>query len=146
MNLVSYWVVGFSGARRLPQPEAVRAQIAEALHDLKGIIDGELVAISSAAIGGDILFVEEATQLKIPWIAILPFPEDYFFNEKDFPDTSEREVARQKVANAADREIIRIPRNRDEATESSWRHTAFADAGFTCVDECDVLIAVVEET
>lgn len=84
-------------------------------------------------------------RLKIPWIAVLPFPEEHFFNEKDFPDATERAAARKTVAEAADREIIRVPRNRDEANESTWRHTALADAGFKCVDECDVFIAVIEE-
>lgn len=145
MNLVSYWVVGFSGARHLPQPENVRAQIGNALRELKDIADGELVAVSSAAIGGDLLFVQEAMHLKIPWIAVLPFPEDYFFNEKDFPGATEREAAKQAIARAADCEIISIPRDRNEAAESTWRHAAFADAGFKCVDECDVFIAVLEE-
>ena len=78
-------------------------------------------------------------RLKIPWIAVLPFPEEHFFNEKDFPDATERAAARKTVAEAADREIIRVPRNRDEANESTWRHTALADAGFKCVDECECL-------
>jgi hypothetical protein len=145
MDLASYWVIGFSGARRLSQPEAVRAQIAKALLELREIADGELVTISSAAIGADLLFVEEALRLDMPWIAVLPFPEDHFFNERDFPDASERERARQKIVGAADREIIRTPRDRDEAAESRWRHSAFAGAGFRCVDECDVFIAVIEE-
>jgi hypothetical protein len=146
MNLVSYWVVGFSGARLLPQSEAVRSQIAKTLQELKGIADGELVAVSSVAIGADLLFVEEAARLKIPWMAVLPFPQEYFFNEKDFPDREEREMARQRFAQAADCEVIRIPRDRDEAVEPSWRRTSFADAGFKCVDECDVFVAVFHET
>ena len=145
MDLVSYWVVGFSGTRRLARPDAVRCQIRDALRNLIDIADGQLVAIGSAAIGADLLFVEEAKHLKMPWIAVLPFPEDYFFNEKDFPDPSERDAARKAIARAADCEIIRIPRDRDEAAEPTWRHGAFTDAGFKCVDECDVFIAVVEE-
>jgi len=145
MNLVSYWVVGFSGARRLAQPDAVRTEIGKVLCDLNEIADGELVAISSAAIGSDLLFVEEAARLKIPWIAVLPFPESYFFNEKDFPDATERDAVRKAVVQAADCEIIRVPRDRDEAADSTWRHTAFAEAGFNSVDECDVFIAVFEE-
>ena len=34
MDLVSYWVVGFSGNRHLEKPEAVRAELQRALRDL----------------------------------------------------------------------------------------------------------------
>ena len=146
MNLVNYWVVGFAGARRLAQSDAIRDEIGKVLRDLKEIADGELVAISSVAIGSDLLFVEETARLKIPWIAVLPFPTEYFFNEKDFPDGSERDAARKALAEAVDCEIIAVPRHRDEATDALWRHAALADAGFKCVDESDVVIAVVEET
>jgi hypothetical protein len=146
MDLVSYWVVGFSGNRHLEKPEAVREELRRALRDLHELAAGQLVAISSAAIGADLLFVEEAKLLGIPWIAVLPFPPDTFFNERDFPDASERDAARQSVAQAADRETVRVPHHPDDAEDSTWRHTAFADAGFRCVDEADVFIAVLHET
>jgi SMODS and SLOG-associating 2TM effector domain 1 len=146
MNLVSYWVIGFAGARRLSQPDAIRPEIGKALRDVKEIADGELVAISSAAVGADLLFVEEITAMSIPWIAVLPFPEDYFFNERDFPDASERDATREAIARAADCEIIRTPRDSSETKDSAWRRTALADGGFRCVDECDVFIAVLHET
>lgn len=145
MELPSYWVIGFSGARRLAEPDAVRTQIRNALQNLKEIADGQLVAISSAAIGADLLFVEEVSAAGIPWIAVLPFPEDYFFNEKDFSDPTQRELAKQKITQAADCEIIRFPHDLDQALEPSWRRAAFAEGGFKCVDDCDVFVAVVEE-
>lgn len=146
MDLVSYWVIGFSGNRHLEHPDGVRLQIREALENLKKVAKGQLIAMSSVAIGADLLFVEEAAILKIPWIAVLPFPKDDFFNEKDFPDASERKAARARLDQAVDCEIARIPRDPDEAVNSTWRHGAFADAGFRCVDECDVFIAVLHET
>ena len=146
MDLVSYWVVGFSGSRHLKQPESVGALIRDALLDLEKLADGQLVAVSSAAIGADLLFVEEAARRQIPWIAVLPFPEDYFFNEKDFPDEGERESARQRLTTAADCEIIRVPRDAEQAADSTWRRTAFAEGGFRCVDQCDVFIAVFHKT
>jgi len=146
MDLVSYWVVGFSGNRHLEKPEAVREELQRALRDLHELASGQLVAISSAAIGADLLFVEETRLLDIPWIAVLPFPPDTFFNEKDFPDAAERDAARKSVAHAADRETVRVPHHPDDAEDSTWRHTAFADAGFRCVDEADVFIAVLHET
>ena len=146
MELVSYWVVGFSGSRRLEQSDFVRAELRRALQNLQELAAGQLVAISSAAIGADLLFIQETASLGIPWLAVLPFPADAFFNEKDFPDASERRAARQRVDQAVDCEIVRIPRDAEEATNSTWRHGAFADAGFRCVDECDVFIAVLHGT
>ncbi len=146
MDLVSYWVVGFSGNRRLDQPELVRDELRRALHELHQLAGGRLVAISSAAMGADLLFVEEASSLGIPWIAVLPFPADAFFNEKDFPDAAERDRARKSLAEAVDCETVRIPHLPDDTKDSTWRRTAFADAGFRCVDEADVFIAVLHET
>jgi hypothetical protein len=85
-------------------------------------------------------------RLKIPWVAVLPFSEEYFFNEHDFPDLLEREATRQKVAKANDCEVIRTPRDASEPRDPTWRRTALADGGFRCVDECDVFIAVLPKT
>lgn len=146
MDLVSYWVVGFSGSRRLDQPDPVRGELRRALQDLQELAAGRLVAISSAAIGADFLFIQETASLGIPWIAVLPFPADAFFNEKDFPDKIERDAVRKSLSQAADCETVRIPQLPEDTKDSTWRRTAFADAGFRCVDEADIFIAVFHET
>src|SRR6266568_7160275 len=145
MDLVDHWVVGFSGKRHLENPEAVRLALRSVLQELRNTIESELVAISSAAIGADLLFATEATQAGMPWICVLPFPEETFFNEHDFPDSDEREAARQKMTEAADCEIVRIPRGPDELNDSTWRRGAFAEAGFRCVDEADIVITVLHD-
>jgi SMODS and SLOG-associating 2TM effector domain 1 len=142
MDLVDYWVVGFSGKRQLANSGQVRSAIAKLLEEIKSLTRGQLVALSSAAIGSDLLFAQEATRLGIAWICILPFPADAFFNQRDFPDESERTTARAELGAAADVEVIRTPQSPAELENSIWRRAAFAEAGFRCVDGADVVIAV----
>jgi conflict system pore-forming effector with SLATT domain len=145
MDLIDHWVVGFSGKRKLNNPEGVRAVLRDVLQSLRRLTDGQLVAISSVAIGADSLFVDEAMNLGIPWICVLPFPQNAFFNDRDFPAPQEKEAARQKLREAADCEVVRIPRSPDELNDSTWRRAAFAEAGFRCVDEADIVIIVLHD-
>jgi len=145
MDLIDHWVVGFTGKRKLGDPERVRSALHTILQDTQTLADGRFVVMSSAAIGSDLLFATEATALGIPWICVLPFPEEAFFNDEDFPDPQERMAARQKAREAADCEVVGIPRNSEELNDKTWRRTAFADAGFKCVDEADIVIAVLPE-
>ena len=55
MDLADYWVVGFSGKRQLQNRDAVQQALRSVLQDLQGITQGKLVALSSAAIGADLL-------------------------------------------------------------------------------------------
>jgi conflict system pore-forming effector with SLATT domain len=145
MDLVDYWVIGFSGKRQLNNAEAVRVALRDVLRELQTVVKGQLVATSSAAIGGDLLFATEAIQMGMPWICVLPFPEEPFFNEYDFPDASERQVARQKLSEAASCEVVRMPRDPEELSDPSWRRAAFGEAGFRCVDDADIVITVVDD-
>jgi membrane protein YdbS with pleckstrin-like domain len=106
---------------------------------------GQFVAMSSAAMGADLLFVEEAARAGMPWLCVLPFPAEAFFNEGDFPERTAREAAQQKFASAADVETLKIPRKVEDVTDPAWRHAAFAEAGFRCVDEADVVVAVMQK-
>src|SRR5262249_34852654 len=83
MHLVDHWVIGFSGKRQLSNPGGVRVTMRRVLEELRNFTDGQLVAMSSAAIGADLLFATDATALAIPWICVLPSPEAAFFNERD---------------------------------------------------------------
>lgn len=145
-QLVNYRVVGFSGTRHLENPELIRAKLRAALRDLSRFDDAQWVAMSSAAIGGDLLFVTEALEMGLPWIAVLPFPEETFFNGKDFQDPTVRTQAQQILSRAADVEVIQVPKSSAQAEDPTWRRAAFADAGFRCVDDSDVLIVVFDQT
>jgi hypothetical protein len=128
--ITSYWTVGFTGHRSLPDPERIAALIGVELAALGGKIHGKLAAISSIASGGDTLFVEEALKLNLPWIALLPFPRDEF--AKDF-QPAEWERAARCLSNAIVEELW-------SATPD--RPNAYHDLGIKMIDECDILIAV----
>src|SRR3989442_1624425 len=86
-SLPPIWIVGFTGHRRLQQPEKVGACLRELLQSLRTEIPGQLVGHSSVAIGGDTLFAEACLSSDIPWIALLPFAEGDFksdFTEADW--------------------------------------------------------------
>jgi hypothetical protein len=152
MDLVDHWVVAFSGKRQLSNPEKLRTALRNVLQELQNLPhtlhlpDKRLVAISSVAMGADLLFVDEVLRTKIPWICVLPFPKEAFFNEKDFPDLAERERAQQNLSQAADCEIVECGLALAGKEESAWRSDAFKQAGFLGVDEADVFIAVLHET
>ena len=146
MNLVDHWVVGFSGKRQLNNPEGVSRALRELFQTLRGVVQGQLVALSSAAIGGDLLFATEAIRAGMPWICILPFPKEAFFNENDFPNADDRETARQKMTEAADCEVVRTADSPNEVNDSNWRRAAFAEAGFRCVDGADIVITVLHDS
>jgi conflict system pore-forming effector with SLATT domain len=139
------WVVGFSGKRQLGRPEAVGKVIQDVLRDLQKVSDQRLVGISSAAIGSDLLFVDELVRAAIPWICVLPFPQGSFFNELDFPDAEIREIARQKIQYAADCEVTGSLNDSAAVNESTWRRNRFADAGYRCLEQSDVMIMIVSE-
>ena len=50
------WFVGFAGHRSLTDPAAAKAAIRRELETIRGTVSGELVGISSAAAGADLLF------------------------------------------------------------------------------------------
>lgn len=53
-SLPPVWIVGFTGHRRLNQPEKVGALLRELLHSLGSEIPGQLVGHSSIAIAATI--------------------------------------------------------------------------------------------
>jgi len=73
-------VIGFTGHRDIRNPDAVRAKIGSELDELAANC-GPLVTVSSAAVGGDLLFLEEAARRKIPRLIVLPFPQKQFAND-----------------------------------------------------------------
>ena len=139
----SFWTVGFTGYRELGETASVSQRIREVLDEIPRRISGRLVALSSVASGADILFIEQALAVGLPWFAILPMPPRNFFNNTDFPDAKERERAECFLNKAVTVEIASTPGTEEEARETEWRKSSFTDAGFRMVDDSDILIAVL---
>lgn len=125
-----FHVVGFSGHRQIIDPEGLGKAITAALESLRRQAPGEWLGLSSAAEGGDQLFIDQVRALGISWHAILPLPKAEF--AKDF---SKEEWARvERTLDGA--EHVRV------ITENGSREDAYLDCGMATVDGSDVLLAV----
>jgi len=129
-QLPLFHTVGFSGHRHLENPEAVAAAVRTALGQLKATGAAEWIGISSAALGGDLLFVGEARHAGMAWHALLPLaPADF---RRDFSDADWAEVE-QQLTTAERVQVI---------SNSGSREDAYLDCGIETVNSCDVLLAL----
>ena len=121
-------IIGFTGHRHLKNPEGVATALRAELAELQKK-DGELVAISSVAIGGDMLFAREVLQAGIKWIVILPLAREDF--RKDFT-VEEWARAEDLIKHAA--EVRTLP--------GIDRPEVYVDCGKATVDDSDCLLAL----
>lgn len=127
------WFVGLSGHRHLADSDAVGRRLTEILVALKSEVSGQLVGVSSIAIGADTLFARAVLGLAMPWRALLPSPASEFrsdFEEKDW------KVAQELLGQAVEVEVRATP---------SCKNEAYLESGMDTVDESDILIAVWNE-
>ena len=85
------WFVGFAGHRKLVDPLAAKAAISRELEVIRGTVEGELVGISSAAAGADLLFLDACRESGVKTVVLLPFSKERF--AMDFEDPEEWEHA-----------------------------------------------------
>lgn len=134
------WIfVGFTGHRTLAKPELIQPQLVQAVDRIAVHSGGPLAAVSSAAKGADTLFAELCRDRNLPWVLLLPFAEEEFFNEHDF-EPADLERIRPLVERAVLRHIE--PGGTEGTTDHEQRANAFADCSARTVDESDYLIAV----
>lgn len=129
-HLPTYQVIGFTGHRQLTHMAAVQDVITHVLEGLKAEHDVEWLALSSVAVGSDMMFAQTAYRLGIGWEAVLPLPPAEF--RRDFSEFEWRQVETL----LADAEHVRV------IGERSVRDDAYLDAGMETVNHCDVLLAV----
>lgn len=85
------WFVGFAGHRAVADPVAAKAAIARELETIRATVSGELVGISSAAAGADLLFLDACGDAGLKTVILLPFSKERF--RDDFDDPAEWEHA-----------------------------------------------------
>ncbi len=130
--------VGFTGHRALPRPELIAPKLHEALQRIAAHTQSPLAALSSAASGGDTLFVEEALARGLPWVLLLPFPREHFLNARDFTP-----VEQARIAPLLDRAVqVHVEREGQAPGTEVERTEAFRSCSLRTVDDCDYLIAV----
>jgi hypothetical protein len=129
-QLPPIWIIGFTGHRHLQSPEKVAGALRKVIDSLRAEIPGQLFGCSSIAIGADTLFAEACVAAGIPWIALLPHPEEDFkrdFQESDWKRTSallERALRVEALSRTRDRDV------------------AYLECGLSTVEESDLMIAV----
>jgi hypothetical protein len=129
-QLPLFHVVGFSGHRQLAQSAAIASAVRGVLQSLQKESPGEWLALSSVAIGGDMLFAAEALRLNLAWHAILPLPPAEF--RADFTAEDWKRVE----GLLPESEQVRV------ISENGSREDAYLDCGMETVNGCDVLLAV----
>jgi hypothetical protein len=129
-QLPLFHVLGFSGHRQVANPAGVAKAMAEVLQSLRGEAAGEWIVLSSVAVGGDQLFIEQARKVGFSWHAILPLPRAEF--AKDF-SAAEWSGVEALLAQA---EHVRV------ITENGTREDAYLDCGMETVNGADVLLAL----
>lgn len=85
------WFVGFAGHRAVADPAGAKAAISRELEMILATVSGELVGISSAAAGADLLFLDACQEAGLKTVVLLPFPKERF--SEDFDDPADWEHA-----------------------------------------------------
>lgn len=129
VGLPSWTRIGFTGHRRLENRSQVEDLLKSCLADLQQQY-GSLVSISSAAEGGDQLFLAQVQAQQMPCGIVLPFGRERF--SKDFSPAAWA-IAEQQINGAVELRIL-------DDCESD--EDAYLEAGILTVDGCDILIAV----
>jgi hypothetical protein len=127
-KLPSVRIVGFTGHRRIHHADTIAGALRSELAALQKL-GGELIAISSIAVGADTIFAEEVIRAGIKWIVILPMARELF---RDDFTPEEWTRAERLIAQAAE---VRTLRGKE-------RPQVYVDGGKATVDESDFLFAV----
>jgi hypothetical protein len=125
--LPEWMTVGFSGHRQLDLPSKAAEGIRQALDRLAANY-GPLAGISSAASGGDTLFLEEAAKRNLPCRILLPFPKARF--QKDFSSADW-----QRVVPLLDKALIV-----EELAPTESDEEAYYETGALTVERSDVMV------
>lgn len=129
-NSMPQWlVIGFSGHRHLRDKDLIARSISRELSELKSSYH-DIATISSAASGGDTLFLKTADEIGAPLQVILPFDKDRF--RADFSETDW-----ESVKPYIDKAIRTTTVDSGETAGE-----AYLDSGIITADCCDVLITV----
>lgn len=84
--------------------EGLRGAIRRELLEMRGLLGGRIIAVSSAAEGADLLFLRTCVDLRIPAIVILPSLEGEF--PEGFEDAGQREMARHLTGVALAKYVV----------------------------------------
>jgi hypothetical protein len=121
--------VGFTGHRRIANPERIAAAIHAAL-DRLAECNTNIAVVTSAAVGADTLFLEAAHARGLPVFLVLPAPVGQFSKALDPADWAR---LRPLVDAAIDCEVV---------AQAETPEDACLEAGILTADRAEVLLAV----
>jgi hypothetical protein len=145
------WTLGFAGKRDLTDVSGARAALRAELRALLAAASqqqAQLVAVSSAAIGGDLVFAEECISAGIPWRALLPFAAAEFLNDQFSSEDRERfsrclEKAYAVETMATDLSSIQPVAGHPDAEKNAARRVnAYLDCSNRVVEIADLVLFV----
>lgn len=131
------WTIGASGHRRLPDEAAARAAVKAEIASLTKAaadIGARLTAVSSIALGADLIFAEECLAAGIPWKCLLPFPKEEFRNDDFTPADWARVEECLARAYRVETLSLGIPPNGDA------RNLDYLNCGHRTVEQADVMM------
>ena len=124
------FIVGFTGHRRIENEGKVAQVLRDLVVSLRRELGREIVGRSSIASGADTLFAEACRGAKIPWIALLPFPEAEF--KKDFTDGDWKRA----------RELLDQAERVEVWSATAERPAGYLDCGLATVDGANLMLAL----
>jgi hypothetical protein len=147
------WTIGFAGKRQLPNSERARQAIRTKLQMLLEAAEEEhahLVAVSSIAIGSDLLFAEECLAAGIPWRGILPFDPEEFLKDDFTTEDAQRfhrcleRAYRMDIAPVDVATIQASGHGETDGQHLANRQRAYLDAGYRVIENSDVVLLVTD--
>jgi len=128
--LPSVIAIGFTGHRALNDESRSRIRILEFLQDFKAKTSKTIYGVSSAAVGGDLVFAESCIQTGIPVRILLPFSKDQFREDFDEPTWKRSEAVMQQAIS------VEVIGGGQSAQESYY------DCGIETVQQSQMLVAL----
>lgn len=92
------WFIGFAGHRKVDRPAELKAILRRELENFTASLNGEVVGLSSAAAGADLLFLEACAEAGLRTAVILPFSRERFGKDFENPAEWRRAVALMDAA------------------------------------------------
>jgi len=91
-------LIGFAGHRSVPDRAALKAVLRREMDGFVAGFNGEVIGVSSAAAGADLLFLEVCAEAGIRSVVILPFDRKRFQDDFDDPEEWRRACGRMDAA------------------------------------------------
>lgn len=92
------WFIGFAGHRRITEPATLKAVILRELETFAADLNGEVVGLSSAAAGADLVFLEACAEAGLRTVVLLPFGRERFAEDFENPEDWKRAAALMDAA------------------------------------------------